>query len=148
MACGILVPRPGIEAGTSAVRTQNPNHWTTREFLRIAFFSRVAITLMNLKPLHQQKIKLSLSRTMENVFHEKSFSTRSVRDTESRESFLIRPRSADLAGIPLGLLAPLPWEHLPCFEIIHQLSDTSNSTVLLQQPMLMHRNQFEQNSPT
>ena len=56
---------------------------------------------MNLKLPHQQKIKLSLSWTMENVFHEKSFSVRSVRDTE-RESFLIRPRSADLAGLPLG----------------------------------------------
>ena len=29
-ACGILVPRPGIEP--SAVKVQSPNHWTTREF--------------------------------------------------------------------------------------------------------------------
>ena len=31
-ACGILVPRPGIEPGPSAVRVQSPNHWTAREF--------------------------------------------------------------------------------------------------------------------
>ena len=36
-ACGILVPPPGIEPGPSAVRTQSPNHWTTREFLRDPF---------------------------------------------------------------------------------------------------------------
>ena len=32
-ACGILVPRPGIEPVPSTVRAQSPNHWTTREFL-------------------------------------------------------------------------------------------------------------------
>ena len=32
VACGILVPRPGIELGPSAVKTQSPNHWTSREF--------------------------------------------------------------------------------------------------------------------
>ena len=30
-ACGILVPRPGIECAPSAVNEQTPNHWTTRE---------------------------------------------------------------------------------------------------------------------
>ena len=29
---GILVPRPGIEPGPSAVRAQSTNHWTAREF--------------------------------------------------------------------------------------------------------------------
>ena len=33
-ACGILVPRPGIEPGPLAVKAPNPNRWTTREFLR------------------------------------------------------------------------------------------------------------------
>ena len=32
MACGILVPQPGIEPGPSAVKAWSPNHWTTREF--------------------------------------------------------------------------------------------------------------------
>ena len=32
MACGILVPLPGIEPRPSAVKAQSPNHWTTREF--------------------------------------------------------------------------------------------------------------------
>ena len=32
LACGILVPRPGIEPAPSAVRAQSPNHWTAREF--------------------------------------------------------------------------------------------------------------------
>ena len=31
-ACGISVPQPGIEPLPSAVKAQNPNHWTTREF--------------------------------------------------------------------------------------------------------------------
>ena len=32
VACGISVPRPGIEPGPSAVRAQSPNRWTTGEF--------------------------------------------------------------------------------------------------------------------
>ena len=31
-ACGILVPRPGIEPVPSAVKALSPNHWTAREF--------------------------------------------------------------------------------------------------------------------
>ena len=34
VACGILVPWPGIEPRSSAVRMQCPNHWATREFPR------------------------------------------------------------------------------------------------------------------
>ena len=30
-ACGILVPRPGIEPAPPAVEAQNLNHWTIRE---------------------------------------------------------------------------------------------------------------------
>ena len=30
-ACGILVPRPGIESRPLTVKALNPNHWTTRE---------------------------------------------------------------------------------------------------------------------
>ena len=36
MACGILVPQPGVEPGPSAVRAWSLNHWTAREFPRIA----------------------------------------------------------------------------------------------------------------
>ena len=36
MACGILVPRPGIEL-TSRIARQIPNHWTTREVPRYIF---------------------------------------------------------------------------------------------------------------
>ena len=32
VACGILVPRPGIESGPLAVKVPRPNHRTTREF--------------------------------------------------------------------------------------------------------------------
>ena len=32
MACGILVPHPGIEPGPLAVKAPSPNNWTTREF--------------------------------------------------------------------------------------------------------------------
>ena len=31
MACGILVPQPGLEPGPSAVTIWSPNHWTARE---------------------------------------------------------------------------------------------------------------------
>jgi hypothetical protein len=31
MAYRILVPRPGIEPRSAAVKTPSPNHWTTRE---------------------------------------------------------------------------------------------------------------------
>ena len=31
VAFGILVPRPGIEPGPSAVKVWSPNHWTARE---------------------------------------------------------------------------------------------------------------------
>ena len=36
-ACGILVPRSGIEPRPSAVKVQNPNHWTTWEFPMVDF---------------------------------------------------------------------------------------------------------------
>ena len=32
VACGILVPRPGVEPMPSAVKSLSPNHWTSREF--------------------------------------------------------------------------------------------------------------------
>ena len=35
VACGILVPRLGIEPKPSAVRAWSPNHWTAREFPRL-----------------------------------------------------------------------------------------------------------------
>lgn len=31
MACGILVPQPGIEPGSSAVKAQSYNHWIAKE---------------------------------------------------------------------------------------------------------------------
>ena len=39
MVCGILVPPPGIEPGSSAVKAPSPNHWMAKEFLcRLLFF--------------------------------------------------------------------------------------------------------------
>ena len=35
MACGVLVPQPGIEPGPPTVTVPSPNHWTAREFLRL-----------------------------------------------------------------------------------------------------------------
>ena len=37
VACGILVPWPGIEPGPPAVEVQNPNLWTHQEFPGLAF---------------------------------------------------------------------------------------------------------------
>ena len=36
-ACGILVPRPGIEPAPSAVKARSPNHRTAREFPQYVF---------------------------------------------------------------------------------------------------------------
>ena len=35
-ACGILVPQPGVEPWSSALRAQSPNHWTTRGILFVS----------------------------------------------------------------------------------------------------------------
>ena len=40
VACGILLPQPGIESGPSAVKAWSPNHWTTREFPKGRSFYR------------------------------------------------------------------------------------------------------------
>ena len=32
VACGILIPRPGIKPMLPAVEAWSPNHWTAREF--------------------------------------------------------------------------------------------------------------------
>ena len=37
-ACGILVPRPGMKPGPSAVEVQSPNHRTAGEFPNFCFF--------------------------------------------------------------------------------------------------------------
>ena len=37
VACGTLVPRPGIEPAPPAVESRNLNHWTTREVPRQLF---------------------------------------------------------------------------------------------------------------
>ena len=38
VACGILVPRPGIEPVPPAVEAQSLNHWTAREVLTTCFW--------------------------------------------------------------------------------------------------------------
>ena len=40
MACGTLVPRPGIEPAPLAVKAWSPNHWTAREFTSDSFYIR------------------------------------------------------------------------------------------------------------
>ena len=35
MACGNLVPQPGIEPISSALRVRSLNHWTSREIPRL-----------------------------------------------------------------------------------------------------------------
>ena len=39
-ACGILVPRPGIEPGAPAVKALSPNRWTAREFPRVYIYRK------------------------------------------------------------------------------------------------------------
>ena len=33
VACGILVPQPGLKSKTSVLEAQSPNHWASRRFL-------------------------------------------------------------------------------------------------------------------
>ena len=44
MACGILVPWPGIEPGPSAVRLWSPNPWTAREFPKVKLWMGWSVT--------------------------------------------------------------------------------------------------------
>ena len=39
VACGILVPQPGIEPAPLAVKAESPNHWATRESPLLPFLS-------------------------------------------------------------------------------------------------------------
>ena len=45
MACGVLVPQPGIEPGPPVVEARSPNHWTTREFPTATFNAGAGIAL-------------------------------------------------------------------------------------------------------
>ena len=49
-ACGILVPRPGIGPGPSAVKIWRPNHWTAREFLESHLFKLVFLYSLHKYP--------------------------------------------------------------------------------------------------
>ena len=44
VACGILVPRPGIEPVPPAMEVQSLNHWTARE-VPLINFKRISIFL-------------------------------------------------------------------------------------------------------
>ena len=49
VACGILVPLPGIQPMLPVVEAQNPNHWTPREVPRISFKKKFYYTNDNLE---------------------------------------------------------------------------------------------------
>ena len=46
-ACGILVPRPGIEPVPRAVEVGSPNHWTAREFSVSPFLNNPGAFVLN-----------------------------------------------------------------------------------------------------
>lgn len=39
MACGVLVPQPGVEHAPSELEAQNLNHWTTKGGLELDFLA-------------------------------------------------------------------------------------------------------------
>ena len=41
VACGILVPRPGVEPTPPALEAQSFNHWTAKEIPKIKVFCSV-----------------------------------------------------------------------------------------------------------
>ena len=60
MACGILVPRPGIEPGPSAVKAWSPNHWTARElpyFLFLMHEKKLSGKILIRKIIHVEEEK-------------------------------------------------------------------------------------------
>ena len=56
MACGILVPWPGIEPMSSPVKARSPNHWTAREFPSQQFLDK-----------KQQQPKKNQNKTPQNI---------------------------------------------------------------------------------
>ena len=65
MACGILVPQPGIEPGPMAVEVLSPNHWIARECpknLKNLLFCIIAKRLTLLLPLLLIKIRSSVQK--------------------------------------------------------------------------------------
>ena len=63
MACGILVPQPGIKPTPPVLKAQHLNHWTTREVQ----VSLILIPLFSDKHLENQKIKKSLIHSLTQV---------------------------------------------------------------------------------
>ena len=70
MACGILVPQPGIEPTSLASEAQHLNHWTAREVRKINHFkvynsvaltSLVAQTVKHLSAMRETQVR-SLGR--------------------------------------------------------------------------------------
>ena len=51
MACGILVPQPGIRPVPPAMKVWSPNHGTTREFLIISILDKRKLRLEEVKEL-------------------------------------------------------------------------------------------------
>ena len=51
MACGILVPQPGMALVSSAAEGQSPNHWTTRELPIISILHMIKLRLGKEKQL-------------------------------------------------------------------------------------------------
>ena len=49
MACGILIPPPGMEPGPPAFGTQSLNHWTSREVQRITYIHIIIYLISHLK---------------------------------------------------------------------------------------------------
>ena len=56
-ACGIFVPRPGIEPQPSAVKAQSPNHWASREFPGCCTFDPSFLCLHCLPPAPSPGLK-------------------------------------------------------------------------------------------
>ena len=48
-ACGILVPQPGIESISPALKVQSLKHWTIREAPEKIFFESLKASKLNLK---------------------------------------------------------------------------------------------------
>ena len=65
MACGILVPQPGTESRSSAVKAPSPNHCSTREIPCLKYFKHTTFLdtgLNNIMKQNGKHIKLVICK--------------------------------------------------------------------------------------
>ena len=69
VACGILVPQPGIKSRVLAVKEWSPNHWTAREFPSVSVFCFLVETFLGVEILYQVREKADFAVSLVSGLH-------------------------------------------------------------------------------